>query len=288
MSARVAILGTGKMGSAIARRLAGSGVEPVLWNRTRERAEALGVGSVVATPADAVAPADVVISSLTGADAVRATYSGPSGALAAAHGQTFVEMSTAGPDVLTELLQGIAATGSTLVDAPLLGAPPMVLSGHALVLAGGLDADVERVRPVLELLGEVRHVGPLGSGARLKLVANSMLGVVSLVAAELQSAGEAAGLPPEAVFAVLARFAPALTMRRDGYLHERHDPALFAVRDLVKDLDLALGLFHRSGSPAPVTGLTRELIGEVAAVTPDLDITAIIRRYRSGPIAVAP
>ncbi len=285
MTAHVAVLGTGKMGSAIARRLAESGVEPVLWNRTRERAEQVGVGHVVATPADAVGPADVVISSLTGADAVRATYCGPSGALTAAHGQSFVEMSTAGPDVLTELLAGIAEARSTLVDAPLLGAPPTVLGGQALVLAGGLDADVERVRPVLELLGEVRHVGPLGSGARLKLVANSMLGAVSLVAAELQSAGEAAGLPPEQVFAVLARFAPALTMRRDGYLHDRHDSGLFALRDLVKDLDLALGLFHRGGSSAPVTGLTRELIAEVAARAPEQDITAIIRWYRSGPVA---
>src|SRR5260221_603492 len=61
MSTRVAVLGTGRMGSAIARRLAETGIEPVLWNRTRSRAEDVGAGTVMATPADAVARADVVI-----------------------------------------------------------------------------------------------------------------------------------------------------------------------------------------------------------------------------------
>src|SRR5580765_154610 len=69
---RVAILGTGKMGSAIASRLAGAGFELTLWNRTRERAVALGIGQVAETPAAAARDAEVVISSLTGPEAVRA------------------------------------------------------------------------------------------------------------------------------------------------------------------------------------------------------------------------
>ena len=71
---KIAILGTGRMGSSIARRLAD--YEPTLWNRTRAKAEQLGLGSVAATPAEAVRQADVVISSLTGAEAVRAAYLG--------------------------------------------------------------------------------------------------------------------------------------------------------------------------------------------------------------------
>jgi 3-hydroxyisobutyrate dehydrogenase-like beta-hydroxyacid dehydrogenase len=146
MTTRVAVLGTGKMGSALARRLAESGFEPTLWNRTRSRAEQVGVGRVVDTPADAVRAADVVISNLTGPDAVRATYGGPQGAIAGASGQLFVEMSTAGPDVLAELAPQLAATGSALVDAPIVGVPPVVLRGAAALLAGGTPADVERAR----------------------------------------------------------------------------------------------------------------------------------------------
>lgn len=285
MSTRVAILGTGRMGTALAQRLAQAGIEPTLWNRTRARAEQVGVGRVVATPADAVRDAEVVITSLTGADAVRAAYGGPAGALAAAHGQVFVEMSTSGPELLAELEPQLAATGSTLIDAPILGAPTVVLGGGAAILVGGTAADVEHVRPVLGLLGEVRHVGAPGSGARLKLVANSMLGVVTMAAAELQTAGEAAGLDRNDVFAVLARLAPSLEMRRAGFVDRRHEPTLFAVRDLDKDLHLALEMFHRSEAQAPVTALVRDLVDEAAADVADLDITAVITRYRPATAA---
>jgi 3-hydroxyisobutyrate dehydrogenase-like beta-hydroxyacid dehydrogenase len=281
MSTRVAVLGTGRMGSAIARRLAETGVELVLWNRTRSRAEGLG-GIVVATPGEAVAKADVVLSSLTGPDALRATFSGPTGALAAARGQSFVEMSTVGPDVLEELRPLVTRTGSTFVDAPVIGAPPAMLRGAELVIAGGERDDLERVRPVLERLGEVRHVGPFGSGARLKLVANSMLGALVIVAAELEIAGAESGVDRETVFDLLARFVPSLAMRRVGFLDDQHEP-LFALRDLRKDLDLALGVFHRADAHVPLTALVREWVDEAAAENPELDISAVIRRYARSP-----
>jgi 3-hydroxyisobutyrate dehydrogenase-like beta-hydroxyacid dehydrogenase len=280
---RVAILGTGRMGSAIARRLAETGIELVLWNRTRSRAEAIGSGTVVATPAEAVAKADVVISSLTGPDALRATFGGPTGALSAARGQTFVEMSTVGPDVLDELRPGVVATGSSFVDAPVIGAPPAVLHGAELVIAGGALDDVERVRPLLERLGELRHLGPFGSGARLKLVANSFLGALVLIAAELETAGAQTGLDRGRVFDILTRFVPSLALRRNGYVEGRHTPTLFALRDLLKDLDLALTVFRRVDAHVPITALVREWVDEAAAEDPDLDISAVIRRDERRP-----
>jgi 3-hydroxyisobutyrate dehydrogenase-like beta-hydroxyacid dehydrogenase len=279
MNTRVAVLGTGRMGSAIARRLADTGAALVVWNRTRSRAEDVGAGTVVGTPAEAVAMVDVVITSLTGPDALRATFGGPTGALAGARGQSFVEMSTAGPDVLDELAPLVARTGSTLIDAPVIGAPPAVLKGAELVIAGGEGAHVEHVRPILERLGELRHVGPFGSGARLKLVANSMLSALVLVAAELETAGTRAGLDPAATFDVLTRFVPSLAIRRAGYLEDRHEPTMFALRDLRKDLDLALNAFHRVDAHVPITALVREWVGEAAAADADLDISAVTRRY---------
>lgn len=118
---RVAILGTGKMGGAMARRLEASGHELTLWNRTRERAEALRVGKVAKTPAEAAEDAEVVISMLTDAPAVRAAYLGENGAAKAANNQVFVEMSTAGPDVARELAPSIERAGAQYVEAPVLG-----------------------------------------------------------------------------------------------------------------------------------------------------------------------
>ena len=284
--ARVAVLGTGRMGSAIARRLAATGVPLVVWNRTRERAEEVGAGVITSTPAEAVSMVDVVLTSLTGADALRATFGGPAGALKAAHRQVFVEMSTAGPDVLEELAPLITKTGSTFVDAPVVGAPPNVLKGSALVVAGGERADVERVRPVLERLGELRHAGPFGSGIRLKLVANSMLGALILIAAELETAGKGVGLDPAVTFDLVTRFVPSLAIRRAGYLEDRHEPTMFALRDLRKDLDLALSIFHRVDAHVPITALVREWVDEAAAVDADLDVSAVIRRYGAHAVVV--
>ena len=277
---RVAILGTGKMGSAIAARLSAAGFDIVLWNRTRSRAEALGVGTVADTPAAAARDADIVVSSLTGPEAVLAAYLGRDGALTAGAGKRFVEMSTAGPDLVSELAAHVIAAGGTLVDAPILGAPPFVRAGQAAILVGGADGDVAVVNPVLSVLGTVRHVGSLGSAARLKLVANSMLADVTLAAAELQVAGEAAGLDPADVFWVLKRTAPALEARRAGYIEDRHTPPMFALRDLRKDLHLALALFGRSPASTPLTRSSSELIGVAAAATPDLDISAVVQPYR--------
>jgi 3-hydroxyisobutyrate dehydrogenase-like beta-hydroxyacid dehydrogenase len=277
---RVAILGTGKMGSAIAGRLSGAGFELTLWNRTRERAAGLGIGQVAETPAAAARNADVIISSLTGPDAVRAAYLGPTGALSAAKGKLIVEMSTAGPDLVAGLAKEVAAAGARLVDAPILGAPPIVLDGEAAILISGAKRDVAAATRVLAPLGTVRHVGTLGKAARLKLVANSMLADVLLAAAELQVAGEEAGLDPKDVFWVLQRFAPTLEARRRGYLEHHHKPAMFALRDLLKDLDFALELVDEVGGEAPMTAMSRALVADVAWESPDLDVTAVIRPYR--------
>jgi 3-hydroxyisobutyrate dehydrogenase-like beta-hydroxyacid dehydrogenase len=286
---RVAVLGTGKMGSAIAARLDHAGFELILWNRTRERAESLGIGTVAGTPAAAARDADVVVSNLTGPEAVRSTYLGPVGAVSEGAGALFIEMSTAGPDLLPSLAAAVVAAGGRLVDAPILGAPPVMRAGQTAILVGGDDLDVRRAEPVLSALGTVRHVGPLGSGARLKLVANSMLADIVLAAVELQVAGERAGLQPDDVFWVLERMAPLLTARRSGVVENRHEPSMFALRDLRKDLDLAVGLFEPSEIQTPMTAQARQLVAVAASRYGDSDITAVERPYRqTQPAPAAP
>jgi 3-hydroxyisobutyrate dehydrogenase len=265
------------MGGAIARRLQASGCAVTVWDRTRARAEGLKVGPVGATPADAIRDADLALSSLTDATAVRSVYLGRDGIIEHAVGQLLVEMSTGGPEVTEELGQQARARGVRLLEAPVLGSVPAVESGTLAVLVGGSPSDLEQARPVLERLGEVHYVGPLGSAARLKLVANSMLGIISAAAAELLAAGTAAGLEREQVFWALARYAPLLKAREAGFLRDQHQPTMFAVRDLVKDLDLALDLYRRAQMPVPLTHKTRELFAEVLPGSSDLDISAIVR-----------
>ena len=276
---RVAILGTGKMGGAMARRLKSQGHELTLWNRTRERAEALGAGAVAATPAEAAKQAEIVISSLTDPDAVRKTYFGEGGAAKAAQGQVFVEMSTAGPEVAKEVAAAIESAGAQFVEAPVIGSIAAVEAGTLVVLAAGNPAAIDRARPVLQALGEVRPLGALGSAASLKLVANSMLAGVTALAAELQAAGTRAGLDAEDVFYVIARLAPALNMRKAGFVEHRYEPVTFALRDIVKDLQLATDLYGRTGATTPLTTKAKELYELAAKSAGQLEISAIATLY---------
>ena len=280
---RVAILGTGKMGGAMARRLKSQGHELTLRNRTRERAEALGVGRVAATPAEAVESAEVVISILTDADAVRSAYLGEGGAATAARGQVFVEMSTAGPDLSTSIAPQLESKESQYIEAPVLGSLTAVESGTLIVLAAGTEAAIERARPVLQALGEVRRVGELGSAASLKLVANTMLAGVSALAAELMAAGTRAGLNADDVFSVISRIAPFLGARKAGFVEHRFEPVTFALRDAVKDLRLATELYKRSGTTTPLSTKTKELYEKAAESAGDLDMSAISTLYEKQP-----
>lgn len=103
---------------------------------------------------------------------------------------------------------------------------------------------------------------------------------VSRIAFGNWSAGEGAGLDPADVFWVLKRFAPALEARRAGIVEDRHTPPQFALRDLRKDLDFALAVFGRGDAPTPLTRSSSELVTAAAAMTPDLDISAVARPYR--------
>jgi 3-hydroxyisobutyrate dehydrogenase-like beta-hydroxyacid dehydrogenase len=283
---RVAILGTGKMGGAMARRLDSAGYQLTLWNRTRERAEALGIGQVVATAKEAAEGAEIVISMLTDADAVRAAYFGEGGAIKSAERQVFVEMSTAGPDVAKEVAPAIERAGAQFVEAPVMGSIGAVESGTLVVLAAGPDAAIERALPVLEALGQVRRVGDLGNAASLKLVANSMTAGVTALAAELQSAGTAAGLNPEDVFWVMTRVAPGLSARKAGFVEHRYEPVTFALRDALKDVRLAADLYGRSGSTTPLTSTVKELYERATRSAGGLDISAISTIYDGQPADV--
>jgi len=284
---KVAILGTGKMGGAMARRLHQQGFDLRLWNRTRQRAEQLRIGQVFDTPAEAASNADVVISMLTDAPAVRQAYLGSNGALEAPGARIYVDGSTVDPKTHEDLARAAAQRGSTFIEAPVSGSVPAVEAGKLLVMVGGEPEAVERVRPVLQALGDVRDVGPLGAAARLKLVANSMLAIISAAAGELYNAGLRAGIDRERVWEVLIRLAPYLDARRSGYMEGRYEPAMFRLADMVKDLQLASGLYREVGIDTPLTHTTRQLFERAAQEHNEQDLAAIAALWRT-PATVRP
>jgi 3-hydroxyisobutyrate dehydrogenase len=193
----VAVLGTGLMGSAIARRLLAAGFPVRVWNRTRERALPLAdQGAEVAdSAADAADQADFVLTMLTDGGAVEQVMFGPRGAATAvADDAVWLQASTVGTRSADVLGRGAAMHHLTYVDCPVLGTKEPAERGELVVLASGPDGVKERCAQVFDpLASRVLWVGPAGSGSRLKLVANAwligMLGALAEAIALAQCTG---------------------------------------------------------------------------------------------------
>jgi 3-hydroxyisobutyrate dehydrogenase-like beta-hydroxyacid dehydrogenase len=269
---KVAVLGTGKMGAAAARRLAATGFDLHLWNRTPAKAEEVGIGVVFATPEEAVAEVDVAISILTGPEAVRAVYArlDPRGE------RVYLEMSTAGPEVPEELGRRF----HRLVAAPVVSPPPMLEEGKALFLVGGPAEAIEQSRPVLEALGEFRNVGTYRRAAAMKLLNNTMLAITTAAGAEMVEAAVGAGLTREEAFDWVVRHAPYLERRKSGYLGGPYGPVTFALKDMLKDVDLGLALFDGPDFPMPIVEEVRKAFAEVVDERGEEELTAVVERYK--------
>jgi 3-hydroxyisobutyrate dehydrogenase len=196
----VAVLGTGIMGSAIARRLLAAGFAVRAWNRTRERAEPLAEAGaeLAASPADAADQADFVLTMLTDGGAVEGTMFGWRGAAAAmADGAIWLQASTVGMRSAQVLGRAAAMQDLVYVDCPVLGSKEPAERGQLVVLASGPEEVRERCMPVFEPLAKrVLWVGPAGSGSRLKLVTNAwLIGVVGALA-EAIALAQCTGVDP--------------------------------------------------------------------------------------------
>ncbi len=244
------MVGAGAMGSGFAERLLACGHRLCVWNRTRAALDPLvALGAIAAqTPAEVAACSDFVITIVSDPVALRAVSEGTEGIAAAAHPQLIaLEMSTVGPDAI-DALRTILPASSALLDAPVHGPPDSARAGSLAIFVGG-DADVlERARPVLEPLGSVLHVGPLGSAAGAKLIVQTTLvGTLALLGESLALA-EAFSVPRETIFDVLAHTPLAPQARRRRPMVESGDySARFRLSLACKDMDLARDAAQRAG-----------------------------------------
>jgi 3-hydroxyisobutyrate dehydrogenase len=234
----IAFLGLGHMGTPMARRLVAAGHDVVVWNRTGSRtAPLVAAGALAATtPAEAAAGADVVITMLADPAAVDSVLFGRYGAVGAlGPGSTLVEMSTIGPDAV----RGIASrlpVGVGLVDAPVGGSVQHATAGELRVFAGGETADLDAVTPILSELGSVVRCGGVGSGAAIKLVANTSLVAGMTLLGETLALADSLGVPRELALEVLSAGPLGGVLRR-----AQAAGGFFTVELAAKDLGLAVG-----------------------------------------------
>jgi 3-hydroxyisobutyrate dehydrogenase-like beta-hydroxyacid dehydrogenase len=261
------------MAGAMVGTLRRAGLDVVVWNRTRASAEAVaGVhrATAAATTADAIADADVVLSSLADDAAVEATYLGEHGAAGACRpGQVVLEMSTISPDTARRVAGAVAATGAAFLDAPVSGSVPTVEKGELTIMAGGDPEAIERARPVLDALAaRVFHVGGTGAGATVKLAVNAMVHAIDVALSEALVLAERSGVERSAaydVFASGAAAAPFVVYKRPAFEHPEDAPLTFTLDLMAKDLDLILSLAREVGSPMAQAERNREVVGRALA-----------------------
>ncbi len=288
MTQRVAILGLGTMGMGMAKNLLKAGFSVAAYNRTSAKAAPLAAaGAQIAnTPAQAAGNADVVISMLSDDNASRSAWTGEQGALAGAKpGAVLVESSTVTPAWIAELASLAAARNLSLLDAPVTGSRMQAEAGQLNFLVGGEAAVLERARPALAAMSkEIVHLGPLGSGARMKLINNFLCGVQVASLAEGLAWIERSGLDREQALKVLCNGAPGSPLL--NALSARMSAASYDVNFLLslmrKDLSYA-GADAATLGVELLTAKTAEarFLQAIAAGYGEKDMSAVIEPLRA-------
>jgi 3-hydroxyisobutyrate dehydrogenase len=284
---KIALLGLGLMGSGMAGRLLDAGYPLTIWNRNPDKAQALtNRGARLAkSPREAAASASVVISMLADVPVCRDVWLGRGEALVdIASGTILIESSTVSVEWIEELDRAAKEHGCDLVDAPVTGSKPQAEAGQLLFLAGGSAATVNKVTPVLKAMGrDVVHVGPVGSGARLKLINNFLSGSQAAALAEALSLIERSGLDREKALGVLTEGAPGspLVKLLSGRMTARQYEPNFVLRLMAKDLRYAVSeADHQALDLDMGRAALRVFEHAIAAGQGDDDMSAVVEQFR--------
>jgi 3-hydroxyisobutyrate dehydrogenase len=212
MGNNVAILGLGTMGSGMAANLLKANFSVTVYNRTAAKAKRLTDAGArfASTPAEAVKDASVIISMLADDAASREVWIGKDGALAAAKkGAILIESSTVSPNWIGELVKLAEQHGADLLDAPVTGSRTQAEAGQLSFLVGGEEVTLREATPVLKAMSkEITHLGPAGSGAKMKLINNFLCGVQVASLAEALTWIERSGLDRDKALSILRAGAP--------------------------------------------------------------------------------
>lgn len=270
MTPTIGIAGTGRMGTAFARRLIETGHTVWVWNRNPDRTTAAVAAGATATDLAGLAGCDVIVMSLTDADASGAVLdvlisTGISGRL-------IVDTSTVLPAEAGDLAARATAAGADFVDCPVGGTVAPALKGQLLGMAGGTDAAFDRARPVLDALcRRVEHIGPAGSGARMKLAVNLPLATYWQTLGESLALLRGAGIAPELAISLIADSSAGPTVLKNraqvviDTLKGTDQPGTFDIAGLAKDLHLALALAATEGVTLPLAEAARDRYAAVKA-----------------------
>ena len=263
----VAFLGLGIMGSRMAANLARAGVRLSVWTHSPGKAERWASehgATAAATPAEAAAGSDIVVSMVVDGAQVSSVLLGENGVVEAARpGLLCVDMSTIGPTDARAIGATLADRGVRMLDAPVTGSSPRAEDGSLTIMAGGEREDFERTRPLFEVMGSlVVHVGELGQGQMLKLINNSVAAANAAAVAEALVLADATGLDLDAFVEVVSSGSGGSTALelKSTAMREHDYTTLFKTEHMLKDVRLCLDEAQEAGAPFASAAHARDLL----------------------------
>jgi 3-hydroxyisobutyrate dehydrogenase-like beta-hydroxyacid dehydrogenase len=277
-------IGLGHLGSRIARRLVTAGFRVTVFNRDREKTRELAAlgADVAPDPRKLADRVDVVLSCLADKVAVESVYLGSSGVLRTARpGSVIIEMSTVAPETSQKLFQAAQQFGIHVLDVPVSGSTPAAEAGALTLFGGGERQTFEDAAPIFAAIAKQWfYMGPSGSGAAMKLVVNTLLGLGMQAVAEAVALGQKLGVPREILFDTLAMTAvvpPALTGKLETAKQNDYAPQ-FPIRWMRKDFGLILAAARQHELWMPATEKAAAVNATEAALGGEEDFSAVIRR----------
>jgi 2-hydroxy-3-oxopropionate reductase len=280
---RIAIIGVGLLGSAVASRLLAGGFAVTGYDSRPEQLKALGPRGLrgASSLKEAATGADAVFTILPSLETVEAAILGPGGLLAGlARSATLIQMSTISPTLTRRLGEAAASAEVGFLDAPMSGTSAMVERGDCTIFAGGDASRIEACRPVFAAIAKrTVHVGPIGSASLAKLATNLLVALNTAAVAEALVLGVKGGLAPQALLDILKDSAAASKMvdvRGPLMVEHRFDPQM-KLDLFLKDFRLMLEEAQRLGVALPLTSLTQQICtATVAAGRGGEDLAALI------------
>ncbi|NMT62576.1 NAD(P)-dependent oxidoreductase [Marinobacter orientalis] len=242
----IAFLGVGLMGAPMVRNLLGAGFPITLWNRTASKCEPFqSEAGIAGSPKDAIRDADVVITMLENGDVVDGVMVDQGGIGALKAGAVYIDMSSVQPSLARRHAELAREQGAGYVDAPVSGGTLGAEQATLSIMAGGPEADIERVRPVFEALGKCTPIGPVGAGQLAKLANQAIVGITIGAVSEALLLAAKGGADPSAVReALMGGFAGSRILELHGQRMIDRDfspgaPARIQLKDLRMILDEA-------------------------------------------------
>jgi 3-hydroxyisobutyrate dehydrogenase-like beta-hydroxyacid dehydrogenase len=277
--AKLAFLGLGLMGTPMATRLLDAGHDVTVWDRTAARTVPLvdRGARTAGTPAEAVTGVDTVFTMLTNPEALDQVLGDALGALCP--GQVLIDMSTVGPAEIRSLAKRLPSD-VTLVDSPVRGSVPEATEGRLIIYVGATDADFEKVRPLLTVLGTPHHVGGPGAGAETKVVVNLTLGVTMAALGEALALGDTFGLDRTTLLDILAESPIGPTVRaKRANIESGTYPPNFKLSLALKDLYLVT---DSANQDLPLAMATLGWLEQATHDSPtDPDFSAVVETIRA-------